>query len=1103
MPVQASLAADINVYLEEVRGELNTGVALEHAYRPALKKLLEAIGQQIKAVNDPKHIDAGAPDFVVLRGDVPIGYVECKDVGKDLDDVEESEQIKRYHSLGNLIVTDYVEFRWYVGGEKRLTARLGSVDKRRIRSDREGKAAVADLLMQFAMQEAVTVGTAGELARWMARITREVDRLILRTYEQEGEDGPLHAQKAAFQKALIPDLSDEQFSDMYAQTMAYGLFAAAVRWDEEGRQGDFTRWTVERWLPPTNPFLKKLFHTIAGVDLPEQVSWLVDDGLVGLLKRADLGEIVRDFGKATRQDDPVVHFYEDFLAAYDPALRERRGVYYTPEPVVSYIVRSVDWLLKEKFGRPDGLADERTMVLDPAAGTGTFLYFVIQLIHQRLVEEQGQAGAWDEYVQRHLLPRIFGFELLMAPYSVAHMKLGIQLQETGYQFGSNQRLGIYLTNTLEEAIKTSQGLPFLQYIAEESGEAAKVKRDKPIMVVLGNPPYSGHSANRSEEPTDVAKGMSYVVGWQAGKDGRARPIQRVAKKPLKGVNQPTFIGRLLRDYYFVDGESLGERNPKWLQDDYVKFIRFGQWRIEQTGEGILAFVTNHGYLDNPTFRGMRQQLLKTFSEIYVLNLHGNSKKKERTPEGQPDYNVFDIQQGVAIGIFIKRAEHAGPARVFHADLWGLRSLKYETLRRLQINSMNWQEIEPDRQIFYLFVPQDTSTLAEYQDGWKITDVMETNNTGIITSRDKFVLGYTDEEIEKRLNDFQRISLDQARSVYKLRDVRERTLDESQKMVRTMGDFRVHFDKLLYRPFDLRSIFYHHALVRWPVYDIMRHMHKTSNLGLVTTRQTQDDWAALATENLIGHKSLAAYDINSLFPLYVYPEPETDQETGQKRAVIFDSTDNWPPGKDGRRPNLNPDFVHEMAAKLGLTFVTEGTGDLAETFGPEDVFHYIYAVFHSPTYRERYAEFLRIDFPRVPLTADRALFAQLAGKGAELVSLHLMKHPKLGQLITSFPVKGSNEVASRHPRYVEPDEEHGGRVYINKKQYFEGVEPDVWEFHVGGYQVLDKWLKDRKGRELAWEDVKHYQRIVVALKETMRLIEEIDAAIEAGGGWPLV
>lgn len=1067
MPVQASLAADINVYLEEVRGELNTGVALEHAYRPALKKLLEAIGQQIKAVNDPKHIDAGAPDFVVLRGDVPIGYVECKDVGKDLDDVEESEQIKRYHSLGNLIVTDYVEFRWYVGGEKRLTARLGSVDKRRIRSDREGKAAVADLLMQFAMQEAVTVGTAGELARWMARITREVDRLILRTYEQEGEDGPLHAQKAAFQKALIPDLSDEQFSDMYAQTMAYGLFAAAVRWDEEGRQGDFTRWTVERWLPPTNPFLKKLFHTIAGVDLPEQVSWLVDDGLVGLLKRADLGEIVRDFGKATRQDDPVVHFYEDFLAAYDPALRERRGVYYTPEPVVSYIVRSVDWLLKEKFGRPDGLADERTMVLDPAAGTGTFLYFVIQLIHQRLVEEQGQAGAWDEYVQRHLLPRIFGFELLMAPYSVAHMKLGIQLQETGYQFGSNQRLGIYLTNTLEEAIKTSQGLPFLQYIAEESGEAAKVKRDKPIMVVLGNPPYSGHSANRSEEPTDVAKGMSYVVGWQAGKDGRARPIQRVAKKPLKGVNQPTFIGRLLRDYYFVDGEPLGERNPKWLQDDYVKFIRFGQWRIEQTGEGILAFVTNHGYLDNITFRGMRQQLMETFDELFVLNIHGNSKKRETPPSGGVDENVFDIQQGVAIGIFIKKATRGSkPPRIYYADLWGIREEKYSLLHATDVTNTEWSELRPSKP-FYLFVPQDIDLWGEYRQYPRVADAVPHNLLGFQTHRDGVAIAFEEATLQRQVHAYLGKAIDK----------------DTWEYYRREAD---------YRPFDTRVSYLGSEVADRPRLDVIRHLF-SSNLALNLVRQTKlEHWNhALVSTNPTPAVYLEIKDGSSIFPLYLYPDPT-------KLLEDFD----WPPGKDGRRPNLNPDFVHEVAAKLGLTFVTEGRGDLAQTFGPEDVFHYIYAVFHSPTYRERYAEFLRIDFPRVPLTGDRALFAQLAGKGAELVSLHLMKHPKLGQLITSFPVKGSNEVASRHPRYVEPDEEHGGRVYINKKQYFEGVEPDVWEFHVGGYQVLDKWLKDRKGRELAWEDVKHYQRIVVALKETMRLMEEIDAAIEAGGGWPL-
>jgi predicted helicase len=466
----------------------------------------------------------------------------------------------------------------------------------------------------------------------LAEIMRDV---LVKALRSEHQTGSLHSQLKAFREVLLPGLSEEEFADMYAQTIAYGLFAAKCH---ASLDKSFTRETAPYDLPKTNPFLRKMFAYIAGPELDDRLSWVVDE-LVSLLNHANIAKILEDFGKRTRQEDPVVHFYEDFLHAYDPELREVRGVYYTPEPVVSYIVRSVDHILKKDFGIEEGLADKtkirwrppdppgaqefethRLHILDPALGTGTFLYHVIRHIHQHLVET-GNAGLWPSYVREHLLPRIHGFELLVAPYAVAHMKLGILLRETGYEFEGEERLGIYLTNSLEEAFKYGETLPLAEWLVEEANSARQVKKDYPVMVVLGNPPYSGHSANRSRDD--------------------------------KG--EPTFIGKLLEDYYKVDGKPLGEKNPKWLQDDYVKFIRFAQWRIERTGRGILAFITNHGYLDNPTFRGMRQSLMKTFDKIYVLDLHGNAKKKETTPEGGKDENVFDIQQGVAICLCVKLA----------------------------------------------------------------------------------------------------------------------------------------------------------------------------------------------------------------------------------------------------------------------------------------------------------------------------------------------------------------------------------------------------------------------------------------------------------------
>lgn len=1045
----ADLKQTLTVYLQKLEMKHREDIAREHAYRAALQELLECLEPGINAINDPARQALGAPDFSVLRREITLGWVETKDIGTDLSQFEQSEQFQRYSALHNLIVTDYLEFRWYVDGARRMTARLGHEHGARLRLDEAGASQVADLLTEFILTEAITINTPKELAERMARITRHIQRQILSTYAQEGRQGPLHDQQKAFQETLIPDLSAAQFADMYAQTMAYGLFGAAVRWTSANKQGEFNRYTAEQWLPATNPFMKKLFRTIGGVELPPQVGWLVEDSLVGLLKRADLPEILRDFGQKTRKDDPVVHFYEDFLAAYDPALRERRGVYYTPEPVVSYIVRSVDHLLKTKFDRPDGLKDTNTMILDPATGTGTFLYFVIQQIHEQF---KGQEGAWDRYVQDHLLPRIFGFELLMAPYAMAHMKLGIQLQETGYQFGGDQRLGIYLTNTLEEAIKTSETLPFMKYISDEGNEAARVKRDEPIMVVLGNPPYSVHSANKGE--------------W---------------------------IDSLIRDYYVVDGEPLDEKNPKNLQNDYVKFIRFGQWRITTTGVGILAFVTNHGYLDSPTFRGMRRSLMESFNDIYIVNLHGNNRRKEKSPDGSVDDNVFDIQQGVAIALFVKQQGTSGATQVHYLDLWGKRTGKYAWLFDHALQSTTWQSLLPQAP-YYLFVPQDTSLLAEYDSGWQIPAIFPVNSTGIKTHRDNFVVDFSEQSLKRRITEFrgEDVSNDTLSSRYGLTETKDWQITEHRQALRSDPEWERGFIQCLYRPFDTRSMFYHAALVDRRRDEVMRHLRAEENIALSTVRgvEIDRDFEHVFCSNIpMDHHAVSLKETDYLFPVYVYPDPG-------KLVEHYD----WPAGKNNRRPNLNPKFVKAVADRLTLRFVSDGKGDLTETFGPEDIFSYIYAILYDSTYRVRYEDSLRRDFPRVPLTSDRGLFAELVRLGAELIDLHLLRH--VPNLITTYPVKGTDQVASGHPRYAEPNEGRGGQVYINAEQYFEGVEPEVWEFHIGGYQVLDKWLKDRRGRALSYEDIRHYQRIVAALKETMRIMGDIDEAIEAAGGWPI-
>ena len=621
------LSLSFDAYLKSIQKNLQQGS--ERSHYPALKGLLDAPDDGIDAVIEEKGNKAGIPDFTVKRRELLVGYVEAKDVGLDLDQIEKTEQLQRYlEAFPNLVLTNYLEFRWYVNGKRRQKEVFADRNANKLQAKDTDK--IAALLDQFLNYTGEIISSPEDLARQMARLTKAIRLATATALEGEDKNGELHQLKQGFSEVLLPDLNDADFADMYAQTISYGLFAARVGHAQippaplkKGDDSRFTRRTAGTYIPATNPFLKRLFNTIVETDAVSQIDWAIDD-LVQLLSQVEMGSILENFGRRTRQEDPVVHFYETFLAAYNAALRKSRGVYYTPEPVVSFIVRSVDAILKDRFDLSLGLADNakdpvtqkpRVQILDPATGTGTFLYEVVKQIYRNL-EDIGMANQWDSYVRDNLLNRLFGFELLMAPYAIAHLKLGLQLQELGYQFKGKQRLGIYLTNTLDEALKKSEIL-FGQFVAQEANEASIVKRDTPVMVVLGNPPYSGHSANKSE--------------WISG---------------------------LIQAYYHVDGLPLGERNSKWLQDDYVKFIRFGQWRIDRTGSGILAFITNHGYLNNPTFRGMRQSLEKTFDEIYLMDLHGNSKKKEVSPDGSPDKNVFDIQQGVAVAIMVKLPKSA-------------------------------------------------------------------------------------------------------------------------------------------------------------------------------------------------------------------------------------------------------------------------------------------------------------------------------------------------------------------------------------------------------------------------------------------------------------
>ena len=701
------------------------------------------------------------------------------------------------------------------------------------------------------------------------------------------------------------------------------------------------------------------------------------------------------------------------------------------------------------------------LILDPACGTGTFLREVISVIRST-IRRKGMKGAWNTYVVDHLLDRLFGFELLMAPYTICHLKLALEIggADTGFRIPEDKRLNVFLTNTLEKAHQEKIDSLFAPEIAREAMGADAVKREKPVMVILGNPPYSGHSSNKGE----------WIRGLLRGRDGEL------------GTD----------NYFMVDGEGLGESNPKWLNDDYVKFIRFAQWRIARTGEGVLGYVTNHSYLDNPTFRGMRQSLMSTFNEIYLLDMHGNTKKREATPDGSRDENVFDIQQGVAVGLFVKHKNDSSQARVFHADLWGDRDTecgggKYGWLDKNDVETTKWSELSPKSPL-YLFVPLDDKLSEEYNEGKKLTDVFSVSSVGIVTARDKLAIQWTVEDMEHVVSNFLELSVEEVRSLYNLgEDTRDWKVELAQQDLRTPSDLKAHITQILYRPFDTRYTCYtgkSRGFICMPRPGVMHHMRAGPNLGLIAVRQVAEGTFnhVYLTKHITDFRTTLSNKGGAyLFPLYTYAK--------EKRGKFGETY----------QVNLDRELVENLGSSLNLEFIPERpSGDLESVFGPEDVFHYIYAILHSPEYRSRYTDFLKYDFPNIPFTSNRMLFATLVKLGRQLASFHLME---VGvENIVTFPRLGDNSV--QNVRYLPPGNGEEGRVQINHKQYFERITPDIWKFAIGGYRPAEKWLKDRKGRSLSFEDIEHYGRICAVLRETPILMSKIDKAINEHGGWPL-
>lgn len=1009
----------------------------EHSYRTPLQNYLATIfpsaeGYEIQ--HDPRAEKGNKPDyFIRKKGGVPLLYIEVKSPGTDLDKIERSEQATRYFGYTNLIISDYAEFRFYRNGEpydEPIT--LARLDKRTrsLAPTPEAEERLARTMQDFVTSHKEPILHGKHLAKIMGgRAQRIRDNVLALLGSEREARTDLEAMMRFIKEHLITNFEPSDFADMYAQTIVYGLFAAR---HHDSTADTFTRHEAQSLVPKSNPFLRQFFGHIAGPSFPKQLEIIVDE-LCEVFAHANVKVLMEEYfkqgtldGGTVESPDPVIHFYEDFLREYNPQKKMEMGVFYTPVPVVRFIVRGVDELLKKEFGIERGLSDNqkipiektglgknqkevtdkvevhRVQVLDVATGTGTFLNETIKYIYDASTNIHGR---WTSYVEDHVLPRLHGFELMMASYTIAHLKLGMTLAKEGV-LEFKHRLGVYLTNTLDDAHDlpfTSSLFGVVESIAAESKKASEVKRETPIMVVMGNPPYSGISQNKHYTAND-------------------------AYKVEPGGTQ-----------------KLQERKH-WLDDDYVKFIRFGEEMIEKNGEGIVAMITAHGYLDNPTFRGMRWHLRKTFDAIYVLDLHGNSNKKEVSPDGSADHNVFDIKTGVAIifGVKKKRESAAGEkplATVYHAELWGNRKGKFGVLNTEGIQDLGWSTLAPSADAWRI----EGEGRSEYSRGFSVAELFPKNTTGIVTARDSVVIDTDRTTLLKRIQTFAESDMsenelrrylfpDKKDGKYKAGDTRGWKLMEARKKIHHL-DHNTQIQPIAYRPFDTRYCYYHPDMVDWGRFEVMKNLVKGKNFSLVVMRQASDDSGynhTIATNLICDNRYMfSGKGITIQAPLYLYDNNE-------------------------KISNLNHEIVNAIEGVVGTTT-------------PEDIFDYVYATLHSPSYRTMYGEFLKQDFPRVPYPQSKEVFWELVGHGGSV----------------AFPIAGSNEVGK--PIFKN------SRIYLNDSQYWEGecVTKDVFEFYIGGYQPAQKYLKDRKGRILTTAEFENYEAMLRALSETIKVMRDID------------
>ncbi len=1112
-----------NDYLKKIKSVPLEEIT-EHSHRSALQILLEKISENkkdnIKILHEPKREGKfGSPDYKITKDSGIIGYIENKKIDADLNKILKTEQIKKYRELSdNILLTNYLDFFWIKKDsiQKETLCDIFTLTKFKTLS-KLNTDGVQKLIENFYSQTPIGISTAKELAIALAIRAKNLKDFLqdeLTQQQKENSGGLLFGLYETFQEYIFTDLSISEFADAFAQMLVYGLFQAKLNADTK----TVTLQNAKYFIPQSFKLIQELVGFLDELNKLEYANakWIIDE-VISLMNNLDLQEIKKSmlFSKTVKDSenidtDPYIYFYETFLAAYDTNLRKAKGVYYTPPQVVSLIVNSINNILQNTFKIKSGFADRKQVtVLDFATGTGTFLIEILKLILNNIpVNSQSKK---ELIISEHILKNIYGFEYLIAPYTIAHLKLAQFLKEQNYEIKNNERLQIFLTNTLEPTDPQIR-IPLLPALTQEAKNAQAIK-DKPILVITGNPPYSGHSKNTGKWISKLLKGNDIY-------------------SKEKTENQA--------NYFEFDGKPLKERNSKWLQDDYVKFIRFAQYKINKVGQGVVGIITSHSFLDNPTFRGMRQSLMQDFDQMYFIDLHGNSRRKEKTPDGKTDKNVFDIMQGVCISLFIKKKSLK--KGIYHTDFWGTRDEKFEQCLNNDLQSIEWQKIEPSKP-FYLFKPQNKDLKEKYFKFWKITNIFNINSVGVVTGNDKLFIDIKKNNLYEKIKEIKATKISEQQQNFSFSN---KFYEKREEYFREIKTKKQKIIKINYRPYDKRYIWHNEKLLERSRSNVMQHFIEKENIGLIVSRSAigQTSWQDVQITDKItefGIMSSRPGNAAPIYPLYVFQEngntngngylfknkEKKDNFTKEFREFIKTKYSKKAISEDEKIALQNKIVQKEQNINSLLSTIKnfENTGNNFETIkifkqelskikrqtenlkkqlqqsesttyspSPEEIIGYIYAILHSKTFTNTYAEFLKIDFPHIPFVDNQNDFIKLSKAGWKLIQVHLQNKNIEEKKYANFGLykgEGDNIVEKIKHKIIKENNKKHERLYINQTQYFENVSEEIYNFYIGGYKVLSKYLKYRKDKNLQIDEIENIENIVKIISYTIEQKKIID------------